>query len=393
MNNTAVQRQQEYTNHLINILSPLVYEGLQSIYSEASKLVNDNPADILKYFQTSLKSIPTWNTETITNETKRIMTSSKSESWLPDLVRATLKSTISVLIENNSCNNKNNIINKNNKIIDSSYYKNIQIEQVIHKIYIECARELWNNPYLMYHDYRPIDVKRNQRDTIHIIKDCIKDAIRKLLPIKDILEIYLGEELEENNDSETEKRNIQKLIGKEMSDNISTNIEQFGGHSIDATYTKDSRDSINASYTKDSNDVISSYNNNTQDKNGDTNNSTYDTKYTKSDEKNTQETYVKDNSKKDLSNKILEILHNSSDKKHNLKGGGEHEKKIPSKNPSRNHSRNPSRNHSESDLDTSLSYKPEKSEKNYQEVFTNKNNQKNNNSKSGKTFFNKYLNI
>ena len=32
--------------------------------------------------------------------------------------------------------------------------QNIKIEDFIHKIYIECARELWNNPYLFYPIFR-----------------------------------------------------------------------------------------------------------------------------------------------------------------------------------------------------------------------------------------------
>jgi hypothetical protein len=62
-----------------------------------------------------------------------------------------------------------------------------------------------------------------------LIKDCIKEALRKLLPVKHVLEFYLGEDIDNNlpNDqfekamSDAEERNLTKLIKKDLgSDNI-----------------------------------------------------------------------------------------------------------------------------------------------------------------------------
>ena len=71
----------------------------------------------------------------------------------------------------------------NQIIIDPKFYNHIKLPYFIHRVYIECAIELWNNPYLLYHDYPPIEIKRNHRDCILLIKDCIKETIRKLLPM------------------------------------------------------------------------------------------------------------------------------------------------------------------------------------------------------------------
>jgi hypothetical protein len=214
MLNCPIETKQEYTIQLINVLTPLIYEGLQSIYQEVVKVSTcDN---ILKNFQTFMQRIPKWNNDIIHNETLRIMNNSKSYSWLEDLIKATLKANIIVLTYNPTV--------KNQIKIDPSLYQRINIDSFIHKIYIECARELWNNPYLFYHQYSPIELKRNQRDSIILIKDCIKEGIRKLLPVKYILQIYLGEEMEtelpDNNFekcvSEVESRNLNKLIQKDL---------------------------------------------------------------------------------------------------------------------------------------------------------------------------------
>ena len=214
MLNFLVETKLEYTIQLINVLTPLIYEGLQSIYQEVIKISNcDN---ILKNFQIFMQRIPKWNNDIINNETQRIMNNSKSYSWLEDLIKATLKANIIVLTYNPTV--------KDQIKLDSSFYQNININDFIHKIYIECARELWSNPYLFYHQYSPIELKRNRRESILLIKDCIKEAIRKLLPVKHILEIYLGEEMEnslpdnnfEKSISEVESRNLDKLIKKDL---------------------------------------------------------------------------------------------------------------------------------------------------------------------------------
>jgi hypothetical protein len=216
MLNVLVETKNEYTTHLTNILTPLVFEGLQSVYKQSLDVAKNN--DVLKIFQSFLKSIPKWNPVMIEKETERIINSSHSYGWLNDLIKATLKANLIVLMYNPTC--------KTQAKIDPVLYKNIKTVDFIHRVYIECARELWNNPYLLYHNYPPIEIKRNQRDCMNIIKDCIKEALRKLLPVKHILEIYLGEDIEvdKNEDqfekalTDVEERNLTKIIQKDLAD-------------------------------------------------------------------------------------------------------------------------------------------------------------------------------
>ena len=219
MINLLVETKNEYTTQLVNVLAPLIFEGIQSIYKESLKV--SNPSDILKNFQSLLRTIPTWNNNTIKTESERIMNNTRSFSWLGDLIRATLKANIVVLMYNPNT--------KKQSIIDPKFYNDIKIEDFIHKVYIETARDLWNNPYLLYHNYPPIELKRNQRDTINIIKDCIRESIRKLLPVKHILTVYLGDEYDvddknedfEKSISDVASKNLSKIVSKDLSnDNI-----------------------------------------------------------------------------------------------------------------------------------------------------------------------------
>jgi hypothetical protein len=385
MINFFVETKYEYTTQLINVLTPLIYEGIQSIYTEALK-VSTGADNVLKVFQSFLRRIPKWNTELIKQESDRIMNSSKSYSWLPDLVKATLKANMIVLTYNPN-------LTKINKI-DPQFYKNVKIEDFIHKVYIECARELWNNPYLMYHQYQPIELKRNQRDSMALIKESIKEAIRKLLPLKEILEIYLGEELEPNqindferNITEVDERNIQKLINKELKEPV-INQPQLGGFN-------------NISEHKDLNEKILDIIHN-ENKNTDQNIIKEPNEQPKLTADFHSENYANKTSEDTPMTKATKTLSDSSNININVnkQDGGvmanvdDKIKKILEKDLG------------ESDLETSLSYKPETNEKDYQEIFANsagvnlpKNtqvggaNSVKESTKNKRKFFNNYLNI
>jgi hypothetical protein len=361
-----------------------------SIYTEALN-VSNSADNILKVFQSFLRKIPKWSQEMINQETERILKNSKSCDWLSNLVKATIKANMIILTFNPHLKLQNKI--------ESSYYKNINLEDFIHKIYIECARELWNNPYLMYHQYSPIELKRNQRDTINLVKDAIREAIRRLLPLKELLEIYLDDELEQNdlpdfdrNITEIGERNIKKLINKDLKEeevdyksfpiiiNDKTSeeqeqksLEQQGGNNTQSPKQKNLNSKIL--------DIINNENNSSKNLTSDIDSENYTNK---------------------SSNKQIQTLSNTSDSKSpqsdNLKmTGGNIEDKI--KQVLEN-------DLGASDLETSLSYRPETNDKEYQEIFANsigaqpfKNqNQTGGNSIKDSTlnkrkFFNNYLNI
>ena len=241
MFNYLVETKNEYTSHLCNIISPFIYEGFSKMYCDIAfpkslppnKELNKD--EILCFFQKCLKQCKHWNTilighqTIIENETSRILleTSKQGYPYLEDLIKASLKANLSILMFNPSCTEQIHI--------DSNYYEN-KIHKFFYILYIEFAKELWCNPYLMYHNYSPIDIKRNQRECIALIKECIKETIRKILPIKQILCSYLREDnipkkenkikipLIELEDKSDLVGNIEKILQNQNI--ITTNTEQ-----------------------------------------------------------------------------------------------------------------------------------------------------------------------
>jgi len=345
-----VESKNEYTMQLINILTPLIYEGILSIYKVAEKVSSDN--DVLKNFQTCLKAILKWSSEDIDRETIRIIDSTKSYPWLENLIRATIKSNIVVLMHNPTM--------KSQMSIDPKFYKEIRINDFIHQTYIECAREFWNNPFLLYQNYPPIEIKRNQRDSINIIKDCIKESIRKLLPIKHLLEAYLGEEMHIHNTTEFDKisegveKNLTKMINRDLELDFKPKYSEKPMKSESKT-SATIRTKIADIIQKDDKDFIHSVNNSNKRETENIN---------KNFTKNTEHNTVTDDKKKDFDKKVEKLVRELND----------------------------------TNSETSLNYNPES---NYHEVFSNSN-EINNSISSGlkiksqdekQKIFNQYLKI
>ena len=223
----VVEIKNEYTNFLINIMTPLVYEGIKNIYDRSiqtekrfkeSSMMDPNVQNpgVLKIFQIYLKDIQNLNNHMIQTEYERIKQSSKCAEWFDDLVKAVVKSNIILLTFNTS--------GKKCKLVNDKYHENIKIDMFIHKSYIECARIFYNYPEIFYHGYSSIDIKRNQREAYSLIKDGINEAIRKMLPIKLILEEYLKNDyIDDNNDisafiPQSQYTNLRSLVKKDLTE-------------------------------------------------------------------------------------------------------------------------------------------------------------------------------
>lgn len=173
----------EYTEHLVDTLTPYIYEGINSVYRGAVKAAEDSNATdkTLIIFQKLLQSVATWNQIKIDEETNRIKQLSNTSDYLDDLVKAVIKSNIILLAYSNTISN----------IIGQSFYNNLSTSSFVHRCYTECAKDAHNNPYLFYHDVSPMDLKRNQIIIQQNIQTAITRAIRKILPISMILKEYL----------------------------------------------------------------------------------------------------------------------------------------------------------------------------------------------------------
>jgi hypothetical protein len=234
--NYIVDAKSEYTKQLQTLLVPRIYEGIESIYDDANY---NNTMNVLHTFQKLLREIPKWNKDIIDGETNRILEVTQCE-WLENLVTAVFVSNTKILTAI--------------KIKDHDGKIDITIPRLshfIHRCYVEVARELYKNPYLLDKTNNSVKEKQqNLRETLGIIENCVEDAIRSLLPIQSLLKEYLGnininmdkqiggdeeeqDDIDEVDDNEQDVDKNEEDIEKDDEEDIEQDDEQDGENEID----------------------------------------------------------------------------------------------------------------------------------------------------------------
>ncbi len=225
------EAKQEYTKQLVNILYSEMYVGLKSIYDAALIFCDKNKdKNVLKKFQELLSYIPKWNTDRINSEYKRIVRSSDCE-WIEDLITAVFVSHTKVLTSIKVKNKTKKALELN--VPNGPYF--------LHKCYVEAARNFWKKPFLLYHNFPNIELQRNLSDSENLIKESIEETIRKQLPVKHILQEYLGGDYRDEDADEdvtshvstNTKENLRKLVKAEIEQTLySKNIGNDDTHSV-----------------------------------------------------------------------------------------------------------------------------------------------------------------
>ena len=180
-----VEAKKEYTQEIQKILRPRIYEGFKSMFDEICSFIKKEMDErrvqnqsIIKTFQKNLKEIPQWNQEMIDREFGRIMTVSNCD-YFEQLMEAVFVSNVKILtsIQMGIAKNKVKV-----KVPSTDHF--------IHKIYIECAKEFYKNPYLFDTYSKTLTTKEkhnNLNEALNLIDKSIENAIRECLPMRDIL--------------------------------------------------------------------------------------------------------------------------------------------------------------------------------------------------------------
>ena len=178
----------EWCARLVHILTPLIIQGFRSIFKEANKLCveNEEGDKYLMTFQNFLSRVPKWNASIVETETKRIVDNSKC-GYLEDLITCVhiiqLKSLTCMRVGNS------------HKKVDLNIP---QLNEFVHKVYINVARKLYTNVYLFEQNIMPLNIQRNNRELELITKECILGTISDNIPVEEILKVYMDESVEED---------------------------------------------------------------------------------------------------------------------------------------------------------------------------------------------------
>jgi len=213
----------EWCSRLVSIFTPLVIEGVRSIFNESWKLCLDND-EVNKYlmtFQNLLSRVPKWNNEIIEEERKRIVERSGC-NYLEDLITCVHVIQLKVL----TCIRVGN----KQKKIDISIPK---LDTFIHKVYINTARKVYSNVYLFEKNLTPLQVQKNNRELEVIAQECILAAIRDSIPTESIIRAYMDEAIEQEEEIIIENIEDTEPAEKEKSsEETSTETKENVGEEI-----------------------------------------------------------------------------------------------------------------------------------------------------------------
>ena len=234
--NTSVlsEAKNEYSVNLVNILTPLLIQGIYSIFNEACDLClkNEEENKYLMTFQNFLTRVPRWNQAIIENETKRIIQQSKC-NYLEDLITCVHVVQLKAL----TCIR----VGQKQKKVDIDIPK---LNDFVHKCYINVARKLYSNIYLFEKDVSPLQIQRHSREFELIVKEGIINAVRESVPVEQILRSYLDETTEE--DVEVQEEIVEEtkpvednVIKREVSEILDNNQEVMKLKTTDSLVIKD----------------------------------------------------------------------------------------------------------------------------------------------------------
>jgi hypothetical protein len=186
----------EYTKQLCQYMLPALQQYFLDLLDEA-KLKEPEPKKVLLSFQQLLEGITDWNVDKVQRETASLSAATQCD-YLEELLTAVFIAHTKVL----------------SAIRLTTKQKKLQItipklDHFLHRTLSECARLLWSSTYLFSTIAPSMERQKNLRLIEAILQDGILQAIRGMLPVKNILREYLRDEADDDEEAEEEKADAE----------------------------------------------------------------------------------------------------------------------------------------------------------------------------------------
>lgn len=178
---TYSEARNEYLKQLSTWIVPYMIQFYRNVWAVSSREGGQRRAMVV--FQEKCAEVPKWNQDLIDENVGKLLDNCRCD-YLEELMAAVFIAHTKVLIA----------------VRVSSKHKKLQItlpklDHFIHRIFSECARSFWKAPYLFLDDEKPIEMQKNLLQAEALCNDSIASAVRSLLPIKNILNEYLSEDV------------------------------------------------------------------------------------------------------------------------------------------------------------------------------------------------------
>jgi hypothetical protein len=204
--NVLSEAKNEYSCRLLSILTPVIIDGVKSIFNDAERLCieNDEVDKYLMTFQNFLSRVPKWNESIIEDECSRII-STTGCNYLEDLITCVHIAQLKVLTSVR--------VSQKQKKIDLDIPK---LSLFVHQVYSTFARKLYKNVYLFEKIITPLQYQKNMRECEILCKESILEVIRSTIPVEKILRSYIDETVDEEVVHEISEKEIEKEVEEQV---------------------------------------------------------------------------------------------------------------------------------------------------------------------------------
>jgi hypothetical protein len=208
----------EYTKQLTLFIVPAFHKFFMDLLRQASEEEPNTKKQLWK-FQEKLSQIPEWNLDKVQKEVSKLISDIPCD-YLEELITAVFIAHTKVLTAIR--------IGNKNKRVQITIPK---LEHFLHRALSESSRLLWSSAYLFHNDLSAIEKQKNHRQIEQLLHEGIAQAIRGLLPVKNILKDYITEpetdaETDDEGDEESEKPKVNEHFENPASMAVEENISE-----------------------------------------------------------------------------------------------------------------------------------------------------------------------
>lgn len=173
-----IELKKEFSSILTHTLTPIIYDQLLAMCNECKK--STEPEKHISTFQKLLCDTPNWKSTEIDKAVKAIESKNKND-WLFEMIISIIKINM-VLYDYGD-------LEEEPKKSDG---EKITMGDFVHAVFCECARELFVHALLFHETNSPSENYRNKVVIFYQIGIAIENAFRRILPMKQILQRFLG---------------------------------------------------------------------------------------------------------------------------------------------------------------------------------------------------------
>lgn len=199
----------EYTKQLSVYLVPSYFQFYITLLEKAKQMMVNEPKRSLWQFQNLLNEIHDWNMEKVHQEIYTIQQNANCD-YLEDLLTAVFIAHTKVLTAIR--------LSSNQKKVEINVPK---VDHFLFKALCETSKLLWSSTYLFRDGISGMEKQQNYRNIEGILQEGIMQAIRSMVPVKNILRDVINQDstnkddAKEDSDDETETKEVPQLVTME----------------------------------------------------------------------------------------------------------------------------------------------------------------------------------